>query len=169
MTGLQFKDDIYEANPLLHNGSEGINEHMNGPEHFEVARPSDILSSSTQRQTINDDIVDIFISAAMVNPKGTDHGNEWISLLNLGNTTVDINGWKLVDNSNKTRVIDNIVLAPGESAVINNVLPLQLGNNGDVIKLFDVNGARIDWVNYSKRMVRNGKPVVFLSPRDTLD
>lgn len=169
LTGLQFEDEIYEANPLLNNGSEGVNGHLDGPEHFEIGRPSDILDASSKRQTLNDDIVDIFISAAMVNPKGPDRGNEWISLLNLGNTEVDLSGWKLVDNSEKTRIIDSIVLAPGESAVINNVLPLQLGNNGDVIKLFDAQGARIDWVNYSKRMVREGKPVVFLSPRDTLE
>ena len=46
--------------------------------------------------------------------------------------------------------------------------PLALSNNGDVIRLYDADGARIDWVNYTRQMVEPGKPVLFLSPRDTL-
>jgi endonuclease G len=58
---------------------------------------------------------------------------------------------------------------PGESVVIKDVSPLQLSNNQDVIMLCDANGARIDRVTYLKHMVRTGKPVLFLTPRDTLE
>lgn len=169
LTGLRFEDSIYEANPMLH--TENIDRYTGEPvpEHVEVGKPADILSANSPRQTLNDDIVDIFISAAMVDPTGQDTGNEWISLINLGGNTVNINDWTLVDNSEKRYSITNISLSPGESTIIRNIKPLQLSNNGDIIKLFDNNGARVDWVNYTQRMVSTGKPVVFLQPRDTLE
>ena len=79
------------------------------------------------------------------------------------------------NNQNAELVLDQNVLKssnmlqPGQSVVINPVLPLQLSNDGDIIKLWDKDGNRIDWVNYTERMVQEGKPVVFLSPRDTLE
>ena len=112
----------------------------------------------------------------MPNPDGVDAGNEWVSLINLGSDTIDLSGWALSDNSDKRLVLDAVVvdpasrvLGPGESLVVKGLEPLMLGNNGDIIKLYDADGARIDWVNYTKPMVSSGKPVVFLSPRSTLD
>lgn len=177
LTGLQFDDEVYQANPMRHNvpieqPASGANGHATpstAAEHIEIGRSSDILSASDPRQTINDDIVDIFISAAMINPKGKDKGHEWISLLNLGSSNVNLHNWKLIDNSDRSKTIEDITLKPGESFVVNEISPLQLGNQGDVIKLFDAQGARIDWVNYSKHMVKEGQPIVFLSPRDTLE
>jgi hypothetical protein len=37
-----------------------------------------------------------------------------------------------------------------------------------VIKLFNESNERIDWVNYTEPMVTAGKPVLFLTPRNTL-
>lgn len=62
----------------------------------------------------------------------------------------------------------DLVIKPGELRVIGPVLPLQLANKGDVIIPLDNNGSRIDWVNYTKRMVEEGIPVLSVSPRDTL-
>ena len=146
------------------------------PERIEVAKPEDIIAAGEKRQTVKDDIVDIFIAAAMPDPVGTDAGNEWVSLINLGSETIDLSGWTLSDNSDKKLVLDTVlrdaaarVLAPGESVVVKGLEPLQLANKGDIIKLYDAEGARIDWVNYTKPMVQSGKPVLFLSPRNTLD
>lgn len=169
LTGLRFDKDVYLANPMLQSEYSDRNTGEPVPEHVEVGKAGDILSANSPRQTLNDDIVDIFISAAMVDPSGPDTGKEWISLINLGASVVDLTGWTLVDNSDKKCTIANTSLSPGESAIIHNVKPLLLSNTGDVIKLFDGRGARIDWVNYTERMVSSGKPVVFLQPRDTLD
>ncbi|WP_051906355.1 lamin tail domain-containing protein [Methylomarinum vadi] len=94
---------------------------------------------------------------------------------NLGSETVDITGWTLSDNSYKKLLLDNVltdpnerIMHPGESVAIKDISPVQLSNNQDIIMLCDSTGARIDRVNYNKRMVQSGKPVVFLSPRDTL-
>ncbi|MDP2203785.1 MAG: DNA/RNA non-specific endonuclease [Methylicorpusculum sp.] len=178
LTGLRFVDSIYHANPLYYredNAQPGENV-VHVPEHIEVSKPEDIIAQGQKRQTLHDDIVDIFIAAAMVDPVGPDAHHEWVSLINLGNEIVDISGWTLSDNSNKKLLIDNVltdptrrIMNPGESVVIKDVSPLQLSNNQDVIMLCDANGARIDRVTYLKHMVRTGKPVLFLTPRDTLE
>lgn len=176
-TGLRFEDSIYEANPLYYSDTNARPEEnvTNFPEQIEVAKPEDIVSAGDQRQSIKDDIVDIFIAAAMPNPDGADIGNEWVSLINLGSEAVDLSGWQLSDNSDKRLTIDEVVadpgsrmLSPGESIIVRGLEPLRLGNSGDIIKLHDSSGARIDWVNYSRQMVRSGRPVVFLTPRSTL-
>lgn len=178
LTGLRFDDAVYHANPLYYSDTHSMpEEHVSSfPELIEVAKPEDIVAAGDQRQTVKDDIVDIFIAAAMPNPDGVDAGNEWVSLMNLGSEEIDLTGWTLSDNSDKRLLIDAVigdptfrVLGPGESIVVKGLEPLKLGNKGDIIKLYDADGARIDWVNYTKAMVHEDKPVVFLSPRSTLD
>ena len=110
----------------------------------------------------------------MVNPAGADRDKEWISLINFSDQTLNLSDWQLEDNSARRLRIgdllsaDKATLKPGESAVVAPVKPLELANSGDVIRLYDGDNARIDWVNYTRHMVEEGKPVLFLSPRDTL-
>jgi endonuclease G len=52
--------------------------------------------------------------------------------------------------------------------VLRGLEPLRLANRGGVIKLFNNSNERIDWVNYTEAMVTAGKPVLFLTPRNTL-
>ena len=138
------------------------------PELIEVAKPADIQNTQGQRQTVKDDVVDIFISAAMVNPKDSDRGNEWIGLINLGAADIDLSGWTLSDNQDNSVGVGSITLKPGESTVVNQLGRIRLANKGEVIKLHDEQNNRIDWVNYTEKMVKSGMPVLFLSPRDTL-
>lgn len=177
LTGLQFEPEIYHANPMLHcttatniSGPKIVDgEQLLIPELIEVAKPADIQNTTAKRQTVKDDVVDIYICAAMVNPKGRDKGNEWIALINLGAVDVDLTDWTLSDNQDKPVTIGKVLLAPGESVVVKQLGSIQLNNKGDVIKLFDNQENRIDWVNYTEKMVISGAPVLFLSPRDTLD
>ena len=176
-TGLLFEYSIYEANPLYFSDTNTKPEEnvILLPEEIEVAKPQDLVAAGDQRQTILDDIIDVFIAVAMPDPAGADAGNEWVSLINLGTETVDLNGWELGDNSDHRVVIDSIApddeslsLRPGDSIVLKGLEPLRLGNKGGVIKLFNAKNERIDWVNYTKNMVAAGKPVLFLTPRNTL-
>jgi endonuclease G len=187
-TGLQFDDSIYEANPLFFSrgetpddGSTLKSEAMNVrnfPEAEEISHGNDIINPDTVRQTVNDDIVDIFIASAMVNPEGSDHGSEWVSLINLGDVPIDITDWKLMDNHGSMTIgpanlsqtpQGNPVIEPGIAVTVRLDNTVKLSNSGDVIKLYDQNSNRIDRVTYQKRMVKRGKPVVFLTPRDTLN
>ena len=177
LTGLQFEPEIYHANPMSHcdsnthtRGPNSVNgEPVLTPELIEVAKPTDIQNTSGSRQTVKDDVVDIFISAAMVNPKGSDKGNEWIGLINLGADAIDLTGWCLSDNQDNAVAVGQVTLKPGESTVVNQLGKIRLANTGDVIKLHDDQKNRIDWVNYTEKMVKSGSPVLFLSPRDTLE
>jgi endonuclease G len=173
-----FEDSIYEANPLYFSNTNTKPEEnvIILPEEIEVAKPLDLVAAGDKRQTVLDDIVDIFIAVAMPDPAGADASNEWVSLINLGSETVDLSGWKLCDKSDNQVVIDSIVedsssrsLRPGESLVLKGLEPLRLANKGGVIKLFNADNERIDWVNYTDKMVMSGKPVHFLAPRNTLE
>lgn len=175
LTGIQFDDRVYEANPLYYyatNAPSTLNV-IDTPELIEVGTASDIINPDTRRQTINDDIVDIFITMAKIPADSNDTG--WISLVNLGDTPVDCENWRLLDKENsalpitKNSMNGQTVINPGEAIVIDFPGALQLDRAGGIIKLFDNNNNRIDWVNYTASMTSNGKPVVFLAPRDTLD
>jgi endonuclease G len=157
--------------------SEAMNV-RNFPEAEEISHGNDIINPDTVRQTVNDDIVDIFIASAMVNPEGSDHGSEWVSLINLGDVPIDITDWKLMDNHGSMTIgpanlsqtpQGNPVIEPGIAVTVRLDNTVKLSNSGDVIKLYDQNSNRIDRVTYQKRMVKRGKPVVFLTPRDTLN
>jgi endonuclease G len=177
MTGLIFDDLIYSANPLYFTSANAKPEENVSlfPEDMEVARPEDLVAAGDRRQTILDDLVDVFIAVAMPDPAGADTGKEWVSLINLGSEPIDLNGWQLGDRSERRVAVEavaadgsSLLLEPGESIVLKGLEPLRLANQGGVIKLFNNRNERIDWVNYTTQMVAPGKPVLFLTPRNTL-
>jgi hypothetical protein len=49
--------------------------------------------------------INIVINEFIPNPEGADKENEWIEIKNLENREVDLNGWKLKDNSEKEYII----------------------------------------------------------------
>ena len=169
-TGLKFSNTIRRANPLFHNpgiGPDAVGA-RNLPEHIEVTTPNEIIASGDTRVDVHDDDIDVFIAAAMVNPKGRDVGKEWISIINLWNKRVNLEGWTVSDTkrelvlSAETNSDDDLRLSPGEAVVINPLGPLRLVNTGGAITLFappDTAGGsprRVDRVNYMKSDV--GKP-----------
>lgn len=116
-------------------------------------------------------IYEVMISAAMINPEGTDHKNEWISLINFSEADVDLSGWELQDYSGKTKILGKdsncqnpMIVKSGESIVIKDLSPLRLTNTGDTIRLYDKQGICKHVVGYSEHMVKVGKPLSFLRP-----
>lgn len=73
-----FDDSIYEANPLYFSDTNTKPEEnvIILPEEIEIARSQDLVSTGNQRQTIQNDVVDVFIAGAMPDPTGADTGNE---------------------------------------------------------------------------------------------
>ncbi len=177
LTGLQFDDAVYEGNPLYHWDRDDENSERNDrlddlniidlPEAQEVNSPDDILAADTERQTVKDDAVDIYIAAAMANPEGRDRGSEWVSLINLGADTINLSNWVLKDNAGKV-TLGAVTLEPGMAHVVKDLGTIRLSNKKDVISLFDGDDARIDRVDYQPHMVKEGQPILFLQPRDTL-
>ncbi len=76
-------------------------------------------------------------------------GDEWVSLKNIDNITIDLTSWKISDASTKSFTIGIVVIAPGETVKI---FPksVSLNNDGDTVNLIDRNGKIIDSFVYAK-------------------
>jgi len=170
-TGLEFDNSIYEYNPLLYRENEEAKEKLKiteFPERIEIDGSVDIQDKETPRIYVADEEVDVFIIAALVNPEGVERDNEWISIVNLSNEVVSLDGWSLWDHKRKKLQLNTLFdenslsLLPGQSLVVNPVVPLLLSNAGGTITLFDEKDQRIDRVKYVKAQAKiEGQPVIF--------
>ncbi len=163
-TGLLFPDQIPDNNPLLFNENEEKREELkisHFPERIEVDSEVEIIGKDQPRKIFMDDEVDVFLAAALVNPKGNEREGEWISIINLSNETVDLKGWTLSDTRRSPLELSG-KLEPGQSQTVKPVSPLQLGNNGGIIELYNDQKHRIDRVKYTAaEAVHEGRPVIF--------
>jgi len=99
----------------------------------------------------------ILINEILPNPKKRDQENEFIELINLDSSPVDLRGWELDDeNTEDDRsyfLIDegrDYVLDPGEIIPLySNETLISLGNLGDGVELFDAEGRAIDSYFYN--------------------
>ena len=177
LTGLEFADEIYETNPLLYHPNDTARSELNVshfPERVEVDSSAEIIDENTPRDFFADDVIDVFIAAAMVNPEGADRGNEWISIINLEGNDVDLSGWTISDTKRGPLELGTVlapadrVLSPGTAVSIRPISPLMLTNSGGTICLYrdpDAPGTpakRVDRVTYTKKDLKEpGIPVVF--------
>jgi len=165
LTGLAFDDDIYQQNPLYYRENAEARSNLNishFPERIEIDGPNEIVAGGTRRVFIADDEVDVYIAAAMVNPKGKETEKEWVSIINLEDKTVDIGGWKLLDKEGRELTLKPRVLAPGEAVSVQPLSPVRLSNLGGTIILHDDQGQRIDRIKYTKKEAEiEGHPMIF--------
>lgn len=102
------------------------------------------------------------IVAAMVNPRDEDLGRESVTILNISDEVLDLQGWQILDRQDRSDTISG-KLKPGHAMVF----PLsgegaQLGNNGGTISLLNAQGLKVDGVAYTKNQARDAsRPVVF--------
>ena len=172
LTGLVFDDAIYENNPLFftpENADASLNVVLT-PERIEVSDSDEIISNK-QRNTELDDVVEVYITAAMIDPEGSDKAGEWISIANYSNAIMDLSDWQLSTLKSQRVALKNITasglqLRPGESVSLMTGNAFLMPNTAGVINLWNENGARIDRVNYIKGMVKTGKVLLFMSPKD---
>lgn len=93
------------------------------------------------------------IVAALVNPVGPEHGNETVTLLNIGPDPIDFStGWTIVDHANKREALSG-TLPPGDTRRIE-LRRVQLNNDGDTITLLDDQVRQVDQVSYRERDAR---------------
>lgn len=177
LTGLQFAEPIYTANPLRFHVDEAAAEALNishFPERIEVDAGHEIVAADDRRDFFADDMVPVYLAAAMVNPAGREQDGEWVSILNLGAVPVDLTGWMLSDTLRRPLVLGagvlggDAVLQPGQAAAVRPVAPLRLANSGGTLALFqppgegEERGPRVDRVSWTEGEGREqGRPVVF--------
>ena len=85
------------------------------------------------------------------NPEGNDSGNEWVEILNNGETTIDLEGYELVAASDKKtkRMTLSGTLSPGERMVVYTDFTLvnssgKSTKSGEGLKLYDADGNLVD-------------------------
>lgn len=102
------------------------------------------------------------IVSALVNPEGTDAGNEEVILINLSEEIVDLAGWQIVDKLDRSEKLDGtiggnsskVITLSGEGAI--------LGNSGSTITLLDAEQLRVHGVSYTKNQARSqGSKIIF--------
>jgi phosphatidylserine/phosphatidylglycerophosphate/cardiolipin synthase-like enzyme len=106
----------------------------------------------------------LFINEFLPNPDGTDRGQEFVEIVNVGATAVDLTGWTFGDEANPVRhTFSGTVIEPGDGVVLfdqgdHSAIPnainsttgsLSLNNTGDTLTLVDATGAVIDMVDYN--------------------
>ena len=162
-TGLRFPSQIPDNNPLFFNENPEAREDLNVrkfPEHIEVDSPEEVIGMGDRRETVRDEEIPIFIAAALVNAPGDERSGEWVSIINLSNDTVDLEGWKLKDPQAELTIKGS--LAPGAAIRISPLSPISLGNSGGTISLYNQEGERVDRVKYpAQPREKEGKPVIF--------
>ncbi len=90
----------------------------------------------------------IRIVAALVNPRGREAGSETLSLLNVSDSPVNLDGWQVQDSRGRIDVIGNVLITPGvmQTFVLSNV---KLTNSGGSIGLLTPGGEVVEQVSYS--------------------
>jgi uncharacterized protein YukJ len=102
------------------------------------------------------------IVAAMVNPGGADRGAESVTILNSSDRDLDLTGWTLRDEQERSEALAGSV-RPGEAIT----LPLggsgaRLSNEGGTITLLDRRALKVDGVAYTRAEAQQeGRPVIF--------
>ena len=120
--------------------------------------------------------LEISITEILPDPEGTDSGQEWAELHNLGYFEVDVSGWILDEGSTflpSTKAfalpIGSIIPANGYIAVLIPKGTISLNNTGDSARLFSKTGVLEDAVNYPeavecKAWAKNGNGWVWSMP-----
>ncbi|WP_020587896.1 DUF2278 family protein [Desulfobacter curvatus] len=103
------------------------------------------------------------IVAAMVNPVSDDTGHEFVTIINISDQKLNLDGWTILDRNDKAEQITGSVL-PGEAFVARlSGAGAQLSNKGGTITLLDAKGLKVDGVAYTKSQAKSqGMPTVFV-------
>jgi endonuclease YncB( thermonuclease family) len=102
---------------------------------------------------------EVLIVAALVDPTGTDAGQESVTVLNTTAVPVDLTEWVIADASGSQDVLSGSVAAGATLRV--SLSSVQLGNRGDTLVLMDGQGQVIDQVAYQANQVRPGRTISF--------
>jgi len=150
-TGLVFPEILRTSNPL------GLDF---PPE--PIACEDHIVNESTKSPT--KDYSQVFIAAALINPKGKDKLSEWVCIANYSEEKLNLEGWKLSDGTGKPYDLDG-ELEPGETLRVNprkrgrDGGSIMLNNSNGRIELKDPSGTNVDLVNWEG--CKEGVPTVF--------
>ena len=96
------------------------------------------------------------IVALLPNPKGTDAGNEQVTIANSTDEPVNLRGWKLIDKAGNVFLLEGKVDARESLLVTMRESTMPLNNNGDEVVLMDAESVGRSRVSYTAVQVRAG-------------
>ncbi len=162
LTSLEFDSILYNTNPLFYNPNASVSDKVDHfPERIVIEDADDLVSDSQtkrRKRMLPEEKQDVKFLAALVNPKGEELSQEWLSLINETTSTVKLKGWKMKDK--KGRVIN----FTDEEIESGNILKIQLkdyrnaiilGNKGNRLSLLNEEGEIVDAASYSAKKVRS--------------
>lgn len=123
-------------------------------------------NNNNQTTTLNNNMGDdesapsVAIAAAMVNPKGKDSGNEWISLFSSKSDAI-LQGWKMKDQGGRNLLLKDVQIQADSTVTLYQIKPLRLTNSGGSLFLYNSKGELVDQVKYTKHLVKEGVAVTF--------
>lgn len=102
------------------------------------------------------------IVGALVNPSGTDSGQERITIFNTSSHDLNLNGWQLLDRNDRADRLDGrLPFAEARTFKLSGS-GAQLGNKGGTITLLDQRGLKVDGVAYTQSDASvQGRALVF--------
>ncbi|OHA52810.1 MAG: hypothetical protein A3A97_00470 [Candidatus Terrybacteria bacterium RIFCSPLOWO2_01_FULL_40_23] len=95
--------------------------------------------------------IEVYLSELIPNPLGADSDLEFIEIVNLGDSVIDLSGWTITDPTKIFVVGTDTLLEPKKYLVFfAHETHINLNNDGDTIKFFDKNNALKDAIQYGK-------------------
>ena len=155
-TGIKFDESLYHANPLFFDNKVDRNAEHNVPqcpERIPIGTETDVVIDGGERRNGRELLQErrIIINSALIDPPGSDKGNEWVSLHNRSLNPVTMSNWSLIDGQNRSASVSGRI-APGESLILKgrNLGKVKLPNSGGNLMLYDGRGGLVDHVTWSK-------------------
>jgi poly(U)-specific endoribonuclease len=106
-------------------------------------------------------VAQIKIVSALVNPAGDDVGKETITLKNVGSTTVDLNGWFLLDQNQRETSFTGSLSAGTQGTLRLSGQGIQLPNRTGSLTLYNANGRQVDAQRYTGSQIKADGRVTF--------
>lgn len=169
LTGLEFDEAIVLSNPLYYSKeqNDGAIVVNNYPERIPIDNEDDIVKDiNTKRKTqeAKEEEKKIIIAAAMVNPEGSpQYEKEWISILNISDKRIDIDGWYLQDHLNrKIELKGRVLQGKAKKIFLGDYGTIKLPNTGGTIILKNSDNEVVDRQIYLRADAKiNNKAIRF--------
>ena len=159
LTGIKFGAKLVDQNPLLFqdNWVRARKDVKSVPERIPINHEADRIGRIDQPRCEVVPLPErrVVINSAMINPRGNEDRNEWISLHNRGDRRVSLKSWILVDGQGRHVDLEGPV-GSGESVKLRGRAKgrIKLANAGGSLMLFDNHGCVVDHVTWSRPQVR---------------
>lgn len=90
----------------------------------------------------------VIINELLPNPSGSETTDEWIELTNTGDTSINLTGWQLTDQTRYFTIADTRIPAHGYVVFESGETRINLNNTGDTVYLVDAAGAIMNGTTY---------------------